>query len=56
VSQFRSRMASISDVPERYIFATQVAFNGSPRLNGLAASWTGVAVILSATAWVIGVL
>jgi hypothetical protein len=48
--------ASISDVPERYILATQVAFNESSRLNGVAAIWTGAAAILSAAASVLGVL
>jgi hypothetical protein len=48
--------ASISDVPERYILSTQVAFNESSRLNSRAAVWTGVAAVLSAVASVLGVL
>jgi hypothetical protein len=47
---------SISDDPEMHIISTQVAFNESSRLNGIAAYWTGVAAILSATASVLGVL
>lgn len=49
-------VASISDVPELHIYSTQVAFNESSRLNSIAAIWTGVAAIFSATASVLGVL
>jgi hypothetical protein len=48
--------ASIGDVPELYIMNTQVAFNESSRLNSIAAVWTGVAAVLSATASILGVL
>jgi hypothetical protein len=42
--------------PELCTLATQVAFNESSRLNGIAALWTGAAAILSAAASMLGVL
>lgn len=47
-------VASISDVPEMFIMATQVAANEAAMLNARAAWWTGVASVLSALSAVVG--
>jgi hypothetical protein len=49
-------VASISDVPEQFIMATQSAASNAALLNARAAKWTGVAAVLSAAASIIGLL